>query len=302
MEDEAEEAQAPDDGDDTGDVDETDEAADEAQSDDVSMPASWGKDDEEVWSELTPSAKAKVVERETQREQAVNAKFQESANARRLAEQQASEANANRDRFAQAIDEVVSLVAYPKPNPVEYGLGTDGYDRDAFDLANYQWEQSQATIQHLVQQRQSIAAQQEQEQEQARRQAHAEIEAVAWPKFQELVPDLRDPAKGRQIVTELVDYAKQQGIPSDVFEIPGNITSAEMSIVWKAKEYDRIKAAGKRVQAGNPPPKPASPPVKPGGVTSRQTVQANRLKQASDRLAKSGSVDDAAKVFKQLGF
>jgi len=304
VEEEAEQAEAPDDGEDSGDADETDDAPDEGQQDDVEMPASWGKDDEEVWSELTPRAKAKVVERETQREQAVNAKFQESANARRLAEQQASEANANRDRYAQAINEVVQLVSYPEPDPTQYGLGTGEYDRESYDLAHYQWRQAQATIGSLVQQRQQIAAQQAQEAEQARRHRNTEVETVHFPKLVELVPELGDPAKAPQVVHEITKYAIDEGFDPGLFvgDAVLDRSSVEYKVLWKAKEYDRIKAAGQRVKAGNPPPKPASPPIKPGGVTPRQTIQANRLNQAKSRLAKSHSVDDAAAVFKNLGF
>lgn len=302
-EEQAEQAQAPDDGDDTGDADETDDAPDEGQQDDVPMPASWSKEDEADWQALPPETRAKLATREGQRETAVNAKFQESANARRQAEQHAAEANANRDRYAQAIDEVSQLVTYPEPNPVDYGLGTEGYDRDSYDLAHYQWRQAQATLGTLAQQRQAIAAQQAQEDEQARRTAHAEIEQVAWPKFVDEVPDLAVPGKGQKIVSELVQYAKEAGIPADVFDgAAGKVTSTEMHLIWKAREYDRIKAAKTRVAAGNPPPKPAGPVVKPGGVIPRQTIQANRLGKAQERLAKSGSIDDAAAVFRNLGF
>lgn len=292
------EDEAPvDDGDD--DAQEVDEAADEAQPDAADMPSSWSKDDEELWNSLTPEAQAKIAEREAQRDAGLNQKLQEAANVRKLVEQQAAEANANRDAYAQAIDQVIGLINYPKPDPTQFGLGTGEYDRESYDLAIYQWEQTQGELQSLAQQRQAIAAQQEYETSQARLIAQQEVEQIAWPKFVADVPELQDAAKGRQVINELIEYAANAGIPKESFTVDG-VTSREMHLLWKAQQYDRIKAAETRVKAKNPPPKPAAPAVKPGGITPRSTIQANRMGKAQARLAKEGSIEAGADVFKNF--
>ena len=282
-----------------GDDQDVDEAADEAQPDAVDMPSSWSKDDAELWGSLSAEAQAKIAEREAQRDQGLNAKLQEAANARKLVEQRAAEANANRDAYAQAIDQVVGLLQLPKPDPTQYGMGTGQYDRDAYEIAVYQWENAQGQLQALHQQRQQITAQQEQEANQARQAAMAEVEQVAWPKFLETVPDLADPEKGRGIISDIVKFAVTEGLPEDVFR-NGQVNSNEMRLLWEAMQYRQIKAAGQRVKAGNPPPKPATPPVRPGGVTPRATVKAARMDKAQARLAKEGSVEAGAAVFKQF--
>lgn len=294
-------AQDAEDGiDDTDDDEqEVDEAAEEAQPDAVDMPSSWGKEDAELWQSLPADAQAKIAEREAQREAGLNSKLMEAANVRKAIEAQAAEANANRDAYAQAIDAVVGLIATPKPDPARYGLGTENFDRDSYDIALYNWEQTQGQVQSLLQQRQAIAAQQEQEAQAARQSAFQEVEQAAWPKFVETVPELADPVKGRQIIADLVQYAVAEGLPQEVFQA-GTVNSHEMRLLWKAQQYDRIKSAETRVKAGNPPPKPASPPVRPGGVTPRATVQANRLGKAQSRLAKEGSIDAGAAVFKHF--
>lgn len=278
---------------------ETDEAAEEAQLEAVDMPSSWGEGDAELWAQLSPEAQARIVEREAQRDAGLNQKLMEAANVRKALEAQAQEANANRDAYAQAIDQVVGMIQFPKPNPVDYGMGTEHYNRDGYDLAVYQWEQAQGQIQGLLQQRQQIAAQQEQEAQLARQAALQEIESVAWPRLVETVPELSDPAKGREIIADIVKFAVSEGLPEDAFR-NGNVNSHEMRLLWMAKEYQRIKAAEKRVKAGNPPPKPAAPAVRPGGVTTRATVQASRLNKAQSRLAQEGSIEAGAAVFKQL--
>ena len=294
---EVEVAQGIDDAED--DAQEVDEAAEEAQPEAVDMPSSWSKEDADLWSSLPTEAQAKIAEREAQRDAGLNSKLQEAANARKAVEQQAAEANANRDAYARAIDEVVGLLQFPKPNPVDYGMGTEHYNRDAYDLAHYQWEQAQGQLQSLYQQRQQIAAQQEPEANQQRQAAMAEVEAVAWPKLVETVPELSDPTKGREIIGDIVKFAVSEGLPEDAFRT-GQVNSHEMRLLWMAKEYQRIKAAEKRVKAGNPPPKPATPAVRPGGVTPRATVQAGRLYKAQSRLAQEGSIEAGAAVFKQL--
>lgn len=276
------------------------EAAEEAQPDPVDMPSSWSKEDEELWSSLPAEAQAKIAEREAQRDQGLNTKLQEAANVRKDFESKLTEANANRDQFANAIDTVLSLVQPQQPTPYDFGYGTESYDRDAYDIARTQYEQHNAIITHLTQQRQEIAAQQAKEAEQAAHAYRSEIEQAWFPKFIDEVPDLKDPSKASETVGSIVRYAVENGIPQDVFANPEAVTSAEMRIAWKAMQYDRIKAAEGRVKATNPPPKPASPAVKPGGVTTRQTVQANRLGKAQSRLAREGSVEAGADVFKHF--
>src|SRR3546814_10137478 len=43
---------------------EADEAAEEAQPEPVEMPASWSKDDAELWASLPPETQAKLAERQ----------------------------------------------------------------------------------------------------------------------------------------------------------------------------------------------------------------------------------------------
>ncbi len=290
---------------DNDDEEDAPEAAEEAQPEAVPLPSSWSKDDEGLWQSLPPEAQAKLAEREGQRDAAVNSKFQETANARKAAEAQLAEANANRNRYATAIDEVLSLVQVREPSPTEYGLGTEYYDRDSYDLAVYQYRQAQQTVESLKQQREQLSAQQAEENERVRAQAHAEIEATAWPKFLSEVPELADPTKGRQIIDETVRYAKQLGVPSQVFDDPESaktLTSVELHIAWKAMQYDRLMQAGERVKATNPPPKPAAPAIRPGSVATRQSVQKTQLGKAQARLANDGTVESAAAVFRNISF
>src|SRR6476620_7646280 len=111
----AEEGEEPGAAESDEDTDEGEEAAEEAQPEAVDMPASWSKEDAEIWSELPPEAKARIAEREGQRDAAVGQKFQEAANLRKAHEAEIIEARTNRERYAQAIDQVMSLVQPQQP-------------------------------------------------------------------------------------------------------------------------------------------------------------------------------------------
>jgi len=192
------------------------EADEESQPEPVEMPTSWSKEDAELWESLPADAQGKIAEREAQREQAVNQKFQEAANVRKETETQLAEANANRDAYKQAIDEVLSLVSPVKPDPRAYGAGTGNYNREAYDLAVLEFEQQSTLVTQLRQQQQAIAAQQEEETARAYQAEIAAIEEVARPRFVADVPELTDPAKAPQVLSDIVQYAIEAGIPPSV--------------------------------------------------------------------------------------
>lgn len=285
------------------DVEEQDEAEadDESQPEPVDLPASWSKEDADLWQSLPAEAQGKIAEREAERDRAVNQKFQEAANVKRATEAQLTEANANRDAYRQAIDQVLSMVQPVAPDPRAYGAGTGNYDRESYDLAVLQYQQTMQTVQALTQQQQEIAQQQEAE---AKRIFEAEIEAieaVARPRFLADVPELTDPAKVGQVLNDIVRYAVETGIPETVFagDAINGVTSAELHIAWKAMQYDKIKAAKGQVEA-TPAPKPSQPAIKPGVASSRSATKQATMRKANERLASEGSIEAGAAVWKNF--
>lgn len=301
IEDDAE-AEAPVESEDDDELAEDAEAADEAQPEAVPMPSSWSKEHQEQWDALPSETQVILADREEQRERVLNTKLQEAANIRKANEALVQEAATNRDKYAQEIDGILELYSAPEPNPDNYVIDGE-YHRDAYDRDHYQWRKTQEGLNYYRTQREEISAQQAREAEQFTASQIAEVEQVAWPKFLAEVPDLGDPAKGKQIIDEVIRYSIGEGIPERVFSDPESLktlTSAELRLAWKAMQYDRQQEAAKRVQAKKPAPKPAAPPVKPGGVATRQSVEKSRFNKASERLAREGSVEAGAAVFKHL--
>jgi hypothetical protein len=273
------------------DDEETDEAEapDEDQPEAVEMPKSWSKDDEALWQELPPAAQARIAEREGQRDAAINSKFQEIANVRKDYETKLTEANASRDKWAQDYDLLVADLSLPEPDPRAFGLGTQHYRRDEYDLAVLNWKQGNQQLNQLRQQREAIRAQQSQEQAESWNAQKEQIEAEYMPKLLSLVPELQSPEKGATVMRELIDWGVAQGLQPDIFS-PENhayITSAELRILALAKKAAEAEGGMKKV-----PPK-KQPAIRPGVATPRSAQKTVAKQKAFDRLASENSIEAA---------
>lgn len=284
-------------------TDQTDEAAEEAQPEAADLPASWSKDDAELWSSLPAEAKAKIADREAQRDAAVNAKFQEAANVRKANEAIVIEANDSRKKALEATEMAISLIQPQMPNPNEF-YTDQGFDQASFAQAQYLYEQHSQLVKALQSQHSEMSAQQEKEARDLEMAAFSEIERATRPGFLADVPDVIDPSKAPQALNEIVSYAVKSGIPPEAFSDPDSartITSGQMHIVWKAMQYDKQREAQARVRTTpKPEAKKPQPVVKPGVSTPRVAQDRARLSGAFDRLSKTGSVEDGAAIFKQL--
>jgi len=298
-------AEIPDDGEEAasdGEYGDAQEAAEEAQPDAHPLPLSWSKDDAALWSSLPAEARATIARREAQRDAAVGQKFQEAAAVRKANEGLVAEAQVSRARYAEAVDQVLSLVQPERPDPKDF-FTEQGFDQASYAIAQHNYEQTSEGLHVLSLQRQQIAAQQAQEAAEAEAQVLAQINQAAAPRFVADVPDLADPAKGSDVIGSVVRYAIAQGIPAEVFS-PDNmrrVSLAELHLAWKAQRYDAMKAAQAKVAASpRPQAKKASPAIPPGVATPRAAADRAKFSGAMDRLAKTGSVEDGAAVLKQL--
>lgn len=274
---------------------EAEEAAVEAQP----LPPSWPADKADVWEALPAPAKALIAERDAEQLRATNAKFQEIANARKAVETEArTEANTKRNELIQAYETVEALYKAPEPDPRAFGYGTQQFNEAAFRAAHQQWQQNEQALAQIRDQRE---ARQKEADEAAAAELAAWLEthnAEVAPKFIELVPDLADPAKAAPIFDSVFRYAQENGVEADLFS-PDNVKSiplGHIQVFWKAMQYDKL-----RTTEAKPKPKPAAgPAVKPGVSSPRSATKAAQFQQANDRLAREGSIEAGAAVFKQL--
>lgn len=280
--------------------DEGEDAAEEAQQSAVEMPSSWSKEDAEIWSALPPDVQGKIAEREGQRDAAVNHKFQEAANLRKAHEAEISEAQANRQRYAEALDFVISTVQPQQPSPTMLDPNSNDYDPDAYHLRKANFDQQIAWLQSLAGQRQTIAAQEQAEAERATKEKAEELNRATGPAFIKDFPDAADPQKAQTFFGGLVDYALKAGAPQEFFQ-NGPMTAIEWHLIAKARAFDELQAAKARVkQEPKPEPRKATPAVRPGVATTASAAKAATAQKARDRLAREGSVEAGAAVWKQF--
>lgn len=286
--DEAEQAEAEDDGE-----LEAEEAAEEAQP----MPPSWGAEDSELWASLPPEAQAKIAEREGERDRGINLKLQEVSQTRKAFEAKVEETSSRLQDLDRVIGVVETLYKRPEPDPRAFGYGTQQFNEAAYRVAHQQWQQDDNVLAQLEQQRATAAAEQSKLEAEAFNQWKQEHEAEYAPKLLADVPELKDAAKAEPAARALVDYAIKNGIPAELFAEGNqqNITSAQLHMIWKAQQYDSLKASGAK-----PKPKPAGPAVRPGVSSPRSAQKVTRQKNAMDRLSREGSIEAGAAVFKQF--
>lgn len=277
-----------------GDDEEADEAAAPAQP----MPPSWPADQAEQWSQLPVETQAFLAERETERERAVNAKFQESANARKAAEAAHVEAQNRRNELIQAFETVEALYAAPEPDPRAFGYGTQQFNEAAYYAARQQWQETASVVAQFKEQRDTLQQQASEADAKAFADWKQEHEAQFAPRLLADVPELKDPAKADPLLRELIGYAVANGIPENVFDesAQDQITAGQLHLLWKAQQFDKLRT---NKTAPQPKPKPG-PAVQPGVSSPRSAQRASRMKRANDRLTREGSLEAAAALFKQM--
>ena len=280
-----------------GEVAEDDEDAQEAAEPAQPMPPSWGADDAELWESLPPETQAKIAAREGERDRGLNLKLQEAANVRKAVEQRAAELSTKLEDLDRVIGTVEAIYKTPEPDPRAFGYGTQQFNEAAFIAAHQQWQQSESLLAQLNEQRSATAKEQSEAEAKAFTEWKQQHEAQFAPKLLADVPELTDPAKGEPMLRDMITYAIENGIPEDVFapEAQDELTSAQLHILWKAREYDRLRASN-----AAPKPKPAGPAVKPGVSSPRSAQKVARRQKDFDRLAREGSIEAGAAVFKHF--
>ena len=156
-------------------------------------------------------------------------------------------------------------------------------DSDTLTRARFQLDQLREQASDLrnglnakAQQFQQITAQQRQQQ----LQQGLEYLRKAIPKFD------------GETVSALRQYGVGEGFTQP--ELEGMDDPRWVKVLWKAQQYDTLKSNQKSAVEAV---KKAPPVLKPGASTGQSTIAANQYKAVRGQLKKSGSLQDAARVF-----
>jgi len=150
--------------------------------------------------------------------------------------------------------------------------------------------QQEKQVQQIRAEQQRIAREQ-----QAEREAHLEKHLVEEAKrVAEAIPDYAHPEKGEKVRSELRSFAKSIGY-SDT-ELANATDSRAVLTLWMASQYQKLQKAKPGVTK-----KVAEAPkmLKAGNATGK-TIATEAAKQDFARLKKTGSRQDAARVFERF--
>lgn len=256
----------------------------------IDPPKFWDADDKAAFANLPRSEQERIAKYAAKGDAATSKAIQEAAQSRKAAESIQAELSAKRDELSSVVEQAAHKF-------VRTWEGVDWpawYQQDfqQATVARAQFEQEQKLMQDLVFKKQEADK-------------HATIsylksEAQALFKLAEadpVVAELLDAKEGQARRTEVADYLVTNGIPADRLQF---ISATEMSMARKAMLYDKAQAEIKD-KAGKPAPSSTKQPTSQGnrapqmrsGARPSTSPQSATVKAASERLARSGSIEDA---------
>ena len=171
------------------------------------------------------------------------------------------------------------------------------YNEDPIEAARLerQWRKSREEQSYRLQAIQ--AEQQRLAQEAAADQARA-IQAFVEEeraKLPDVIPEWKDQETMVREAKELRDWALAQGLTEQ--DVEGLRQASHVALLRKAMLYDKGRT---KVQQSKVAPKKAAKTIKPGSSGSQVDSRSTDVKRASQRLARSGRVSDAAALLEKL--
>ena len=148
--------------------------------------------------------------------------------------------------------------------------------------------QQEKQIQQIRAEQQRIAREQHAERE-AQMERHLVEEAK---RVAEAIPDYGHPEKGEKVRSELRSFAKSIGYSEN--ELANATDSRAVLTLWMASQYQKLQKSGVNKKVVEAPKS-----LKPGNSTGK-TIATEQAKADFARLKKTGSRQDAAKVFERF--
>ena len=218
-------------------------------------------------------------------------KTQELASVRKQVEAVAQESVAVRDQYAEKLGQLQQLLQQQAPQEPNWEkLRAE----DPIEFAA-QWAEHQRLQQYRYQveaERQAIMQQQQAEQVQVTQQ---QLEQARNWLTEVGIPEWKDAEKAKAERAALKTYGQKYGYSAE--ELSQVADPRAVVLLRKAMLYDKLQERKGQI---TPVKKTATPVLKPGASSKPVTKKSSEMKSAKQRLAKSGSVRDAAEVFKSF--
>lgn len=212
-------------------------------------------------------------------------KTQALADQRKAVEAEQEQARQERAYYAQMLQVLEQQLSQAEPEPDWDRL----YQENPTEWVRQRelWRDKQEKTRAVAAERQRLAAMQEQETVKER-QARLAEEAQ---RLVEAIPEWKDSKKAAEERGKLVEAAKRAGFSEN--DLEGIVDHRAVVVLRKAALYDELMSKKTQIK-----PVPASGPklAKPGSATTKPSKQ-SEAKLAQERLAKTGSIKDAAAAF-----
>ncbi len=223
-----------------------------------------------------------------QLEQAAQKRMQEAAEIRKNSEVEVAALAQQREQYAQALQSLEAQLSSAEEKPQEYWDNL--YSEDPMEYMRQREayrDRKEATEKVKAEQ---VRVQEERQQEFVQQhQAHL---AKEQEKLLEALPDWKDPDVAVKEKQAIISYA-QRNLGFSEAELAATSDSRAVLALRKAYLYDELMA---KKPAAQKKVKKAPKVTKSGKPTTKAQANANRKKQALERLNKSGSKDDAVAV------
>lgn len=121
--------------------------------------------------------------------------------------------------------------------------------------------------------------------------------AAEHQKFAEIVPDWTDAEKGKALRKDMLEYGAERGYSAD--DLNGITDHRALVVLHKAMLYDKAQVAAKKAAEKGKGKVEALKLVTPGAKPKAKSKTSDVAK-AKERLAQTGSVQDAATIFETM--
>jgi len=223
-----------------------------------------------------------------QLEQAAQKRMQEAAEIRKNSEAEVAALAQQREQYAQALQSLQAQLDTAEEKPQEYWDNLYSEDPMEYMRQREAYRDRKDAAEKIKAEQQRV----QQEQQQEMMQQHQSYLVKEQEKLLEALPEWKDPDVASKEKQAIVSYA-QRNLGYSEEEIAATSDSRAVLALRKAYLYDELMAnkpvAQKKV-------KKAPKVTKSGKPTTKAQANANRKKQALERLNKSGSKDAAVDV------
>ena len=219
-----------------------------------------------------------------QRQQTFTKRSQEIAEQRKAAEKEAAQAKEARDYYAQQLDVLAQQIQQTIPQEPDWVALAKEVTAEEYNAIRAEYDNRQANLAKVEQERQAVAQQQAAEQE---KMLHEHLRAQRSDMLNR-IPQWKDDDVRNKERLEVVEYARNIGFSEQ--EVSQATDARAVELLYKAMQWDNLQrkkpTAKKRTRQA---PKMA----KAGQPRTKKQVASRSRQTAMNRLNKERSVDAA---------